>query len=167
MTDNIYLCGFMGCGKSTVGRALSEQLHCPFIDLDSLIEAKVGMRITDIFQQKGETFFRSTEREVLREVSHAQRGSVIACGGGALVFEANARLARYFGKIVLLNVPFALCYKRIHNDPNRPIASSSSRKDLLRLYRLRYARYHDHADLVIPVLPHDTPEQIAERIRIR
>ena len=51
MTDNIYLCGFMGCGKSTVGRALSEQLHCPFIDLDSLIEAKVGMRITDIFQQ--------------------------------------------------------------------------------------------------------------------
>ena len=55
---------------------------------------------------------------------------------------------------------------RIHSDPNRPIALSSTRKELLRLYRLRYKRYHDHADLVIPVLPKNTPEKIAERIRI-
>lgn len=166
MKDNIYLCGFMGCGKSTVGRVLAQQLHCPFIDLDDLIVAKMGMRIPDIFQQKGEAFFRTTERNMLRDVSRGQRGSVIACGGGALVFEANAQLAHCYGKIVLLNVPFSMCYDRIHSDPNRPIASSSTRKELLRLYRLRYKRYHDHADLVIPVLPQDTPEQIAERIRI-
>ena len=66
----------------------------------------------------------------------------------------------------MLNVPFSMCYDRIHNDPIRPIALSSTRRELLRLYRLRYMRYHDQADLVIPVLPKDTPEQIAERIRI-
>lgn len=56
MKDNIYLCGFMGCGKSTVGRVLAQQLHCPFIDLDDLIVAKMGMRIPDIFQQRENRF---------------------------------------------------------------------------------------------------------------
>ena len=82
MKDNIYLCGFMGCGKSTVGRVLAQQLHCPFIDLDDLIVAKMGMRIPDIFQQKGESFFRNLEQFLLQDVSRGQRGSVIACGGG-------------------------------------------------------------------------------------
>ena len=67
---------------------------------------------------------------------------------------------------MLLIVPFSMCYDRTHKDPNLPIALSSTRRELLRLYRLRYKRYHDHADLVIPVLPKDTQEQIAERIRI-
>ena len=69
MKDNIYLCGFMGCGKSTVGRVLAQQLHCPFIDLDDLIVAKMGMRIPDIFQQKGESFFRNLEQFLLQDVS--------------------------------------------------------------------------------------------------
>lgn len=165
--ENIYLCGFMGCGKSTVGRMLAEQLHCPFVDLDDLIVAQEGMAIPDIFLHKGESYFRRKEQQILLDVSQGQPGSVIACGGGTLVFEANAKIAHCYGKIVLLNVPFSVCYDRIHNDPNRPIASSSTLEDLKQLYRLRYKRYHDHADLVIPVLPGETPLQIAERIQIR
>ena len=97
MKDNIYLCGFMGCGKSTVGRVLAQQLHCPFIDLDDLIVAKMGMRIPDIFQQKGESFFRNLEQFLLQDVGRGQRGSVIARGGGTLEDEDNAQQAHCYG----------------------------------------------------------------------
>jgi shikimate kinase len=78
---NIYLVGFMGSGKSTVGKILAEKLNMNFIDIDKLIEEKEEMKIKDIFEQKGESYFRELERKQIEAIVN-QKGLVVSTGGG-------------------------------------------------------------------------------------
>ena len=88
MKKNLVLCGFMGSGKSTIGRQLSEKLGMRFIDTDTYIEQKEGMTISQIFEEKGEEYFRELELETCRELSKL-RGSIISTGGGTLLRDCN------------------------------------------------------------------------------
>ncbi|MBR4319826.1 MAG: shikimate kinase [Oscillospiraceae bacterium] len=142
----IFLCGFMGCGKSTIGEKLAQKLNCHFIDMDNYIEQKAGLRIPEIFEQFGEPHFRDLETQAVKELS-GQEG-VIACGGGAMLREVNAQIAREHGVVVLLDVPFRTCYYRIA-DSDRPIVKKNSRQQLEELYQKRAVIYQQHADYQI------------------
>ena len=86
--NNIVLCGFMGCGKTTVGRNLARKAGRKFIDMDLYIEEKAGMKISEIFEKFGESRFRDMEHEACLELADTE-GLVIASGGGAFTFQRN------------------------------------------------------------------------------
>lgn len=99
----IYLNGFMGSGKSTVGPLLAASLNCPFVDLDANIEAVIGMPITAFFSSQGEPAFRAIEQEQLFHTATSE-SCVIAVGGGALCSQANLDFARKNGTVIFLSV---------------------------------------------------------------
>ncbi len=142
----IFLCGFMGCGKSTIGEKLAQKLNCNFIDMDDYIEQKANMTIPEIFEQFGEPHFRDLETQAVKELS-TQEG-VISCGGGAMLREVNAQIANANGFVVLLDVPFRTCYYRIA-DSDRPIVRKNTRQQLEDLYNKRYIIYKKHASHIV------------------
>lgn len=109
----IYLTGFMGSGKSTVGPFLAEQLHCRFFDLDDLIEAEVGQSIASLFATRGESAFRSVEARILRQTTHYDP-AVIALGGGALTFEHNLQWTLRQGLVVYLRASADTLVQRLN-----------------------------------------------------
>lgn len=137
----IFLCGFMGCGKSTIGSKLAKKLNLDFIDMDSYIEEQAGIKIPEIFDKYGEIYFRDLETKAVQELSG--REGIIACGGGAMLREVNAEIARKSGQVVLLDVPFRTCYFRIA-DSDRPIVKRSTKQQLNQLYNERYVIYEKH-----------------------
>lgn len=142
----IYLCGFMGCGKSTVGAKLAKALSCPFVDMDTYIEEQAGMTIPEIFEKYGEPHFRDLETQAIREL--ASRDGIIACGGGAMLREENAAIAAEHGRVVYLAVPFHVCYTRIA-DTDRPIVRRSTREELEALYNTRDVIYRKHSTHIV------------------
>lgn len=161
LKKHIWLCGFMGCGKSTIGALLAKRYGAGFIDLDHYIEKKEHKTINDIFSQSGEKGFREIESACIREFLEVAP-SVIATGGGAMVSDANAAEARRSGIIVFLNVPFTTCYQRIASS-ERPIVKRSTPDELYELYQKRYPFYQAHADISFDeTLP---PLQSAENLQ--
>lgn len=161
----IYLTGFMGCGKTTVGRTLARRLGVPFVDLDHEIERRAGMTVRRIFEGQGEPAFRQMEAEALRGTL-ALPDVVVAMGGGTMTFEANARFAAANGLTVWLNPSFATIASRIggRGKADRPLFKDGSQA--LALYRERLPAYR-RADLTVDVAPHEGPEEIAARIALR
>ena len=157
----IYLCGFMGCGKSTVGRLLSKELGMPFIDLDCYIEDKEGMSIPEIFEKNGERYFRKLETKALEELTSTN--AIIATGGGTLVAPENNSLARKSGTIVFIDTSFMICYGRISENENRPVANGKTKTELFDLYKKRIPYYVTHSD--IEVDGNDSPSEIVEEIK--
>lgn len=159
-SNPIFIIGFMGAGKTTVGRALASKLNWNFIDLDNIIEAQAGKKIQEIFAESGEGVFRSLEREALRSCCNSPR-TVVALGGGAFLSEANRAQVQRAGKTVWLDCAFDLCLARIDGDLSRPLASD---KDALRsLFESRRASYR-MADLVIQT-GSSSPETLADEIK--
>lgn len=117
----IYLVGFMGSGKSTVGALLAQELGWAFADLDSIIEAGQSATIRDIFERMGEPFFRQIERAALAEVSKTE-AAVVALGGGTFAQEPNVELIRDAGgTTVWLDCPVEELRRRCANINNRPL----------------------------------------------
>ncbi len=154
----IFLCGFMGCGKSTVGVRLAKRLGCPFVDMDAYIEEQAGKTIPEIFAQDGEPHFRDLETQAIREL--AAHDGVIACGGGAMLREENARIAAEHGTVLFLDVPFRTCFNRIANT-DRPIVRRSTRQELYDLYRKRRGVYRRHSTVRIEAV-HSPTATVAE-----
>ena len=138
----IFLCGFMGCGKSTVGQKLAKALNVPFTDMDTYIEEQAGKTIPEIFAEDGEPHFRDLETHAVRDL--ATQEGVIACGGGAMLRDINAKIAAESGTVLFLDVPFRMCYLRIANT-DRPIVKRSTRQELYNLYRKRRGVYRRHS----------------------
>ncbi|MDD7428413.1 MAG: shikimate kinase [Oscillospiraceae bacterium] len=157
----VFLCGFMGCGKSTVGRELAALMDKPFTDMDSYIEKKAGMSIPEIFAEKGEKAFRTMETSAVKEL--AASDEVVACGGGAMLKSENAEAAAAGGIVVYLDADYETCYKRISGDKNRPIVMANTKESLEGIYNDRKALYT--ANSQISIKAEGTPAQIAERIR--
>lgn len=132
--SSVYLCGFMGCGKSHIGRMTARATGRSFIDLDRIIVEREGMTIPEIFEKYGEPQFRALEAQYIRELSD---GYVIATGGGALINDSTAEYARQSGLTVYINTAFELCYQRIKNDKNRPLAVKNTKEQLMELYSAR------------------------------
>jgi shikimate kinase len=160
----IYLTGFMGCGKTTVGRLLAQRLGTGFVDLDEEIERRVGMTVRQVFESQGEPAFRQMEAEALRGTL-AWPDVVVATGGGTMAFEANAGVIRSHGLAVWLNPAFATIASRIGGlgKTDRPLFKDGSQA--LALYRERLPAYR-RADLTVDIAPDEGPEEIAARIAL-
>ena len=146
---NIILCGFMGCGKSTVGALLAKKTGMSFIDMDSYIEKKEQKTISSIFEEHGEEYFRALEREAAKELAE-KNGLVIAAGGGTLVYQANVDTLKASGKIVLLDISVETVAKRLENDTTRPLLNRPDKEEAMReLYNRRLPLYRTAADIVV------------------
>jgi len=141
-TPGIFLVGFMGSGKTTVGRLLAERLGWNFVDLDKEIEAEQKMRIPEIFDRFGEAHFRRIEHEALRRCVRAiQRGepTVVALGGGAFAQPQNLGLLQDNGVTIWLDCPAEVAWRRVEQDGGRPLARQLEQFE--QLYRARRASY--------------------------
>ena len=127
----IYLIGYMGCGKSTLGRRLSKYLNLQFIDMDHYIEERNYKTIPQIFAEEGETEFRKKERKALDELSEFT-DIVIATGGGAPCFYDNIDLMNKSGKTIYLNIePGILADRLLKSKTERPLIKGKSREELV------------------------------------
>ena len=120
LPDRIFLCGFMGAGKSMIGRALAEKLEAPFLDLDDRIEEKAGQSIPEIFDQNGEAGFRTLERRAVMEVVREFEG-VVALGGGSLQSQHMVDHLKINGLLIFIETPISVILDRISQDPDRPL----------------------------------------------
>lgn len=157
----IYLVGFMGCGKSAIGRRLSYFLKMPYYDMDNEIVRQQGMTIPEIFEKFGEQHFRELETEFL--LNFRNEACIIATGGGVAMNEGNRKIMRRTGLVFFLDATFEDIYKRIKNDLNRPIVQRSTKGDLEQLFLTRRKFYRQAGH--IRVLTEDrTIRQIVEYI---
>jgi len=157
-----FLIGFMGAGKTTVGKVLAEKLGWCFMDLDQVIEQRSEKRISEIFAEQGERFFRDMESQVLSEVS-TNAHTVVATGGGVIGREKNRHLMRNTGIVVFLDVPWKQLLERIGEGQGRPLAEGEDAvQRLTSLYEQRLPLYRT-ADLVIDC-SRQSPEDLAEGI---
>jgi shikimate kinase len=161
----IFLTGFMGAGKTTVGRELADRLGWPFLDLDDEIEARAGATVAEIFAARGEAEFRRLEREALAGALGRETG-VVAAGGGTFAEPEVLEAARARGLVVFLNPSFQTIVGRIggRGKTDRPLFRDETAA--LALYRERLAGYR-RADLVVDVGAGEQPREVAERIRLR
>ncbi len=150
MRNCIALCGFMGCGKSTIGKRLAKELSLGFCDLDQYIEEQEGMTVSEIFSRFQEEGFRAREQKAVRELSKKAE-MVVACGGGTVLFPENVAAFHENGaEILYLRVPLALLQKRLKYDKKRPLLQRPDRKEVIaRLYRERCPLYERAADRVV------------------
>lgn len=135
----------MAVGKSAVGRTLARKLKRRFVDLDKVIEKAEGMKVRDIFEQKGEPYFRQREKEALAQVLE-KRGQVIATGGGVVIDEENLKLLRDKAILVCLEASTDVLLKRAGNGGRRPLLKGSQRKErieeMLKQRENHYAQAH-------------------------
>lgn len=143
--SNIVLCGFMGSGKTTIGRKVARALDCEFIDADQYLEAREGKRISDIFDEVGESGFRDIETDCARELSE-KTGCVIALGGGAVLRAENVALYKKNGILIHLNTPFYRIVQNLSRDTSRPLLQGDKEKQTRTLYQKRKPIYRAAAD---------------------
>jgi shikimate kinase len=150
MNKHLFLVGFMGAGKSTIGLPLAQKLQCKFVDLDAQIVCRAGKSIAEIFAQDGETVFRDFESRLLEEISTGPV-SVVATGGGVVGREANYDCMRRYGTIVYLQASWETLKTRIGSGAGRPLAGNTdngwTRTHDLWLQRIPL---YEQADLIIP-----------------
>ena len=148
---NIILIGFMACGKSSVGRRLSQAIDLEFLDTDSLIEQKTGTSISDIFSTQGEPAFRTMETECLKELINREGGTfVLSVGGGLPIREENRRLLSQIGTVIYLRVTPDTVFMRVRNDKSRPLLQTTNpRGRIMDMMNARKQFYEDAADYVL------------------
>jgi shikimate kinase len=167
MTQAIYLVGFMGSGKTTVGRELATRLGVPFLDLDDDIEALRRKPISRIFDEDGEASFRDAEHEALAaRAAQAANGEsfVLALGGGAFTFPRNREVLDGRGLTVWLDCSFETALRRVRGFEHRPLARDPEKFRIL--FESRRAAY-SHASLHIPIQsdePRDAVQSILEAL---
>lgn len=161
MQRNIVLVGFMGTGKTTVGRILANRLGWTFTDTDAFIQEQAGMTISRMFEEHGEPFFRQRETEALRELLQRQN-QVVSTGGGAVLLEENRRLMLENGLVVAMNAEESAIVERVRGDKGRPLLQGDV---VERVRTLMEARRHAYD--FAPVQLHTdrlSPEEAARRI---
>jgi len=162
----LFLVGFMGSGKTTVGRILAEKLGFAFLDLDDVIQEQVGLSIREIFERLGEAAFREMETRALRALE-GREDVVVALGGGAFVREENRREVKRLGISVWLDCPLEIILARLEGTTDRPLYRSASQ--MRDLWRARLPAY-EQADLRVDaggVDPEAVAEEIVRRLNLR
>lgn len=145
---NIFLTGFMGSGKSTVGRLLSEKSGLPLLDTDRMLEQASGLSVVEIFGQFGEAYFREMEAELLERLCH-QSGHIISTGGGVVLKPENVMWMQKGGTVVFLDVPVDTIRMRLKNDKTRPLLSDDKYAQLDSLWAQRHPLYLKAARLTV------------------
>ncbi len=158
---NVVLTGFMGVGKSTIGKLLSEKLGFGFCDTDKEIEKNSNMSIPEIFEKYGETKFREIETKVIKEISLKQN-CVISCGGGVVKSDENMNYLKTKGKIINLYATVEKILSNIGDDQGRPLIKGKSKQEIKQLMEER-EQFYKNADLRIDVT-YLTKEEIVNQI---
>lgn len=142
----IYLIGFMGSGKTTVGRALSKSLSLPLVDTDDYIVHKYNKTINEIFRLKGEQTFRTYETEVLKEINDK---CIVSTGGGIIQKTENRELMKEKGIVLYLNTPFYDIVQRLKSDSDRPLWHKDKVEEMQKLYDQRQDLYKTSANFIV------------------
>lgn len=159
---NIYLVGFMGTGKSSVGRLVAKRKKWQFVDLDELIELKERRAIPEIFSKDGEPYFRKVEQKVLKEVS-TQEKFVVACGGGIVINKDNIKIMKETGVMVCLSAAIDVILKRVSGYTHRPLLNVPNPKmQVGHLLKLR-APFYAQADKIIDTSNYSI-EKVADKV---
>mgnify|MGYP001162264442 CR=1 FL=1 len=147
---SVFLIGYMGSGKSNIGRKLSKIMDIPFIDLDSLIEKKLGVSIHNIFREKGERFFREQEHATLLNLPCVNK-SIIASGGGTPCFFDNHNFMKTIGSTIYLKVTTDELCNRLQLDDKRPLLFNNklNLKDFVNNQLLDREKYYQMSDYII------------------
>lgn len=149
MDTNLYLVGFMGTGKSTVGRLVARQLGFEFVDSDHEIERRQGRPVSRIFAEEGEAAFRAMEREFIAQ-GHPARRCVVSCGGGLIVPAGMLELLRARGVVICMHAPIETILRRTMHATHRPLLAVENPEQRLReLYAQRESLYRRAGTMVL------------------
>ncbi|MGN1317629.1 MAG: shikimate kinase [Lachnospirales bacterium] len=163
---NIVLIGFMGCGKTSVGRKLSIRLKREFIDTDDFIVKREGMSINEIFNTKGEDYFRNLEMELCKRYSQP-KGKIIATGGGIIKNDKNVENLKNGGKIIYLKSTPEQIAINLKYDDSRPLLQGGNKEEkIAAMMEERRPLYEKCADFTIDVTDIDIDKTIDEIIRL-
>lgn len=154
------LLGFMGSGKTTIARKLDSD----FVDMDALLEGRLGMPIARFFEEKGEAAFRQLEEEVLADLLKTDK--VISTGGGIVISPRNRALLKQNPDNIYLKADFETLYKRISADKDnqRPLFLKNSKENLAMIFKERQAWYEEVASQIVDV-SNLNPDEIIEELR--
>lgn len=159
MKSNIFLIGFMGAGKSTIAKCLEQKYGWKSVEMDQLIEQREQMTISQIFEEKGEEYFRKLETELLQEISEGSR-LVVSCGGGTPLRACNVDMMHQSGWVVFLTAAPKTIYQRVKNSHDRPLLEKNKNLPFITaLMEERKEGYEDAADYLI-----STDKRCAEEI---
>ena len=158
--ENIVLIGFMGSGKSTVGRALHQRLGYPLVDMDQMIEQRAGKPITRIFSEDGEPVFRDMETALLRELGEEKSvRRIISTGGGVVGRPENREILRSLGYVVWLDAPMEVIHERTVKNRARPLLNTERPEDRIRtLMEQRRPLYQESSHLKLDTAGLDCQE---------
>ena len=162
--ENIYLIGMMGAGKTTTGEALAAlAAGVNFVDIDQKIQDQTKLSINEIFEKRGEEFFRQQEKQILVEISR-QSNLVVATSGGIVLTRENVERMKETGEIVYLSASPGTLWERVQDKKDRPLLQTDDPAAILHgLYRQRLPLYESAATVTINT-DHRTPEEVAEEI---
>lgn len=147
--ENIILIGFMGSGKSSVGKAIAEKMQLTFIDMDEAIVQQQGKSINEIFSESGEAYFRSLETDFLRSAIES-KNMVLSTGGGVVTQPDNVELLHKIGKIVYLNTPYEQILHNVKGDTSRPLLQQENAEEIIfSMMQKREPEYFGAADIII------------------
>jgi shikimate kinase len=162
---NIILMGFMGAGKTTIGKKLSKALNWEFIDTDAYIEEEQGRKISDIFAEDGERAFRDMETDLLKRLQNGENQFVLSVGGGMPVREENRALLRNLGTVIYLKISKEEIIRRVSGDKKRPLLQGGDLEEkVTNLMNVRECIYIETAHVEI-VTDGKTPEQVVKEIQ--
>lgn len=151
MTENIFLIGFMGAGKSTIAKELQGMLHMNLVEMDARIVEEQGMSINDIFDRFGESHFRDLESQLVLTIGK-EGNTIVSCGGGVVVRAENVTNMKKNGKIIFLAATPETIYERVKDSKERPILNGHMNVEYIsELMEKRRALYEAAADVRIDV----------------
>lgn len=160
---NIFLIGFMGCGKSTMARLLVQETGAELIEMDETIETEAGMSINEIFEKYGENHFRDLESQLVERIT-AKGGAVVSCGGGTILRQENVDNMKKNGEIIYLSATPETIYERVKHSTTRPLLNGNMNVEYISsLMEKRLPRYLGAADKIISVDKKEK-QQVVEEI---
>jgi len=145
--ESIYLIGFMGAGKTSIGQVLGEKTGLPVIDTDERFEEYTGMAIKDFFEQYGEECFRDKETEILLNLP--DRPSIVTTGGGIILKEKNRQFLKESGRVVFLQCKPEVFLERLKEDQTRPLIKNKSVAEISNMYEKRLPLYLESTSITI------------------
>ncbi|MCX5714476.1 MAG: shikimate kinase [Candidatus Omnitrophica bacterium] len=164
--SNIYLVGFMGTGKTMVGRELAKKKKWQFVDLDELIELREKRLVKDIFAKEGEAHFRRIEKQALKEIAKEKK-FVVSCGGGIVLDKGNIDIMKETGRIICLKASADVILKRTSGSAQRPLLNVAQPKEKIEFLLKLRAPYYALADTCIDTSRISVSQVVEKIIKLR